>query len=118
MFKVVNAGDVYVCDLGDNIGSVQSGIRPCIIVDNKNACVFSPCIHCVPLTSKMKKEIPLHYEIKKDKYNYLERDSIALCEQYTLIDKEQLQECIGSIAQIDLIKIAELCNKNLPYYYK
>lgn len=116
MFRIVDIGEVYVCDFGVYDGSVQSGIRPCIIVDNKNACAFSPCIHCVPLTTQNKKDLPLHYELPQKDCPYLDADSIALCEQYTLIDKSHLKEKIGKIAQIDLIKIVELCKKNLPYY--
>ena len=56
MGKVVSAGDVYLCDFSQSTtGSMQSGLRPCIIVDNKMACAFSPCIHCVPLTTQTKK---------------------------------------------------------------
>ena len=42
MFRVVDIGEIYICDFGQNNGSVQSGVRPCVIVDNKNACAFSP----------------------------------------------------------------------------
>ena len=117
MFKIVDVGEIYICDFGDNIGSIQSGVRPCVIVDNKNACVFSPCIHCVPLTTQNKKDLPLHYELSQKEYACLECDSLALCEQYMLINKAQLKDKIGEITRIDLIKIIELCKKNLPYHY-
>lgn len=117
MFKIVNAGEIYTCDFGNNYGSVQSGVRPCVVIDNTNACAFSPCIHCVPLTTQNKKDLPLHYELFQKDYACLESDSIVLCEQYTLIDKAQLGDKIGRVAQIDLIKIIELCKKNFPYHY-
>ena len=98
MFKIVNAGEIYTCDFGNNYGSVQSGVRPCVVIDNTNACAFSPCIHCVPLTTQNKKDLPLHYELFQKDYACLESDSIALCEQYTLIDKA-------------------LSKKNFPYHY-
>ena len=85
MFRVVDIGEIYICDFGQNNGSVQSGVRPCIIVDNKNACAFSPCIHCVPLTTQIKRGLPLHYELSQKDCACLEADSIALCEQYTLL---------------------------------
>lgn len=116
MLKVVDIGEVYTCDFGIQNGSVQDGIRPCVIIDNKNACVFSPCIHCVPLTTQNKKNLPLHYKLNKMDYDFLIDDSLALCEQYMLIDKTQLGEYIGDLTQIDTIKIVELCKKNLPYY--
>ena len=118
MFRVVDIVEIYICDFGQNNGSVQSGVRPCVIVDNKNACAFSPCIHCVPLTTQMKRGLPLHYELSQKDCACLEADSIALCEQYTIVDKTRLKEKIGRVAQIDLIKIVELCKKNLPYHYR
>lgn len=111
----VEAGDVYLCDFSmSKVGSMQGGLRPCIIVDNRMACVFSPCIHCVPLTSQTKKHMPLHYELSTD---FLDKKSIALCEQYTLVDKSQLMELIGNITQLDLINISQLCKKNMPFTY-
>lgn len=117
MLKVVDIGEIYTCNFGAENGSVQGGIRPCIIVDNKNACVFSPCIHCVPLTTQSKKDVPLHYELFQKDYVCLESDSTVLCEQYTLVDKTQLGDKIGRLAQIDLIRIIDLCKRNLPYQY-
>lgn len=117
MFKIVDVGEIYICDFGENTGSVQGGIRPCIIVDNKNACAFSPCIHCVPLTTQTKRDLPLHYELSQKEYECLESDSLALCEQYMLINKAQLKDKIGEITRIDLVRIIELCKKNLPYHY-
>lgn len=111
----VESGDVYLCDFSmSKVGSMQGGLRPCIIVDNRMACVFSPCIHCVPLTSQTKKHMPLHYELSTD---FLDKKSIALCEQYTLVDKSQLMELIGNITQLDLINISQLCKKNMPFTY-
>lgn len=111
----VKAGEIYLCDFSmSGVGSMQDGLRPCVIVDNQMACIFSPCIHCVPLTSQEKKYMPLHYKLSN---YYLHKDSIALCEQYTLVDKSQLKELIGNITQLDLINISQLCKKNMPFTY-
>ena len=119
MSNIIRAGDVYLCDFSlSATGSMQGGKRPCIIVDNKMACAFSPCIHCVPLTSQTKKNLPLHYELTTRDCDCLAKDSIALCEQFMLVDKSQLLEYIGSIAQLDLINISEMCKKNLPFMYR
>ena len=114
----VNSGGVYLCNFDISAhGSMQGGLRPCIIIDNKMADVFSPCIHCVPLTSKCKKELPLHYVLSATDYDFLDMDSIALCEQYTLIDKSQLKDKIGEITKSDIINITNLCKKNFPFSY-
>lgn len=111
----VKSGEIYLCDFSTSgVGSMQGGVRPCVIVDNRMACVFSPCIHCVPLTSQDKKHMPLHYTLNG---HGLYKESIALCEQYTLVDKSQLTELIGNITQLDLINISQLCKKNMPFTY-
>lgn len=116
MNKRVHTGDIFVCDFGNTRGSVQQGVRPCIIVDNSMACAYSPCIHCVPLTTKNKK-MPLHYEIDEKNCCGLQENSIALCEQFTLVDKKQLLEYIGTLGRGDLSNITELCKLNLPFTY-
>ena len=118
MNMVVNSGDVYLCDFNISAyGSMQGGVRPCIIIDNKMAGAFSPCIHCVPLTSQDKKELPLHYILDATDYDFLNMDSVVLCEQYTLIDKSQLKDKIGEIVGSDIIRITDLCKKNFPFAY-
>lgn len=118
MSIAIKGGDIFLCDFSRlAIGSMQGGTRPCVIVDNHMACAFSPCIHCVPLTSQDKKDLPLHYKLDKTECDALDKDSIALCEQYTLIDKSQLMDKIGEVARIDLINISSLCIKNLPFVY-
>jgi mRNA-degrading endonuclease toxin of MazEF toxin-antitoxin module len=113
--NIIYAGDVYLCDFSYNAyGSMQDGLRPCVIVDNKMALAFSPCIHCVPITSQHK-DFKLHYRISIEEKNGLSVESTALCEQYTLIDKSQLVRKLGHINKIDLIYIVELCKKNFPF---
>lgn len=108
---------MFICDFGIPRGSMQGGVRPCIIVDNPMACTYSPCIHCVPLTTT-NRQMALHYELKEKNCECLQQDSIALCEQYTLVDKSQLIEWVGIVDRGDLSNITELCKQNLPFTYK
>ena len=55
MFKIVNAGEIYTCDFGNNYGSVQSGVRPCVVIDNMNACAFRHVFIAFHLPHKIKK---------------------------------------------------------------
>lgn len=113
--NIIHAGDVYLCDFSHSaVGSMQSGMRPCVIVDNNMALAFSPCVHCVPITSQHK-EFKLHYQINIEEENGLCATSTALCEQYTLIDKSQLVRKLGCISKVDLIYIVELCKQNFPF---
>ncbi len=48
-------GDVYQVDLGRQRGSVESGIRPAIILQNNKGNRFSATLIVVPLTTEIKK---------------------------------------------------------------
>lgn len=109
-----SSGDIYICDYEKRVGSLQSGVRPCIIIDNPMACAYSNIVHCCPLTTEIK-EFPLHYLLKKKDYDFLKSDSDVLCEQYGLIDKSQLHNKIGKISPQDLFFIVEKCKQNLPF---
>ena len=35
--SMIHAGDVYLCNFShSSVGSMQTGLRPCVIVDNNN----------------------------------------------------------------------------------
>lgn len=110
---LVESGEIYFVDLGEKKGSIQSGKRFCIIIENTMACIYSPCVHIVPLTSKTKKQI-LHHTLLKRDYSFLTCDSIALCEQYQLINKTQLLYKVGELKVEDEKHIIKLCSQNLP----
>ena len=107
MFKIVNAGEIYTCDFGNNYGSVQSGVRPCVVIDNTNACAFSPCIHCVPLTTQNKNDLPVHYILHKDDYYFLKSDSIVLTEQLTIQSTDNVIKFLGRLNNCDITQIKE-----------
>lgn len=73
-------------------GCVQVGYRPVIVVQNNKGNAFSPTVQVVPLTTKKKKELPMH---KKIKGNGLDRESTALIEQIQTISKSSLHRYIG-----------------------
>ena len=51
--KEIKRGDIYLVDLGDNIGSVQKGERPAIVVQNDKGNKYSPTITVIPITTKI-----------------------------------------------------------------
>lgn len=92
--------EIYYVDLGIGNGSVQGGIRPCVIISNDKANKFSPVIHIAPITSKMmKKNMPTHVRVPSGAGG-LPQNSIILVEQAMLINKNKLKESIGSFSQI------------------
>lgn len=42
-------GEIWICDLGNNVGSEQNGIRPCVVLNQKrrkeNTCIILPASH-------------------------------------------------------------------------
>lgn len=102
-------GQIYLCDLGNNnIGSEQSGIRPCLVIQNNILNATSEIIIVIPITSKRKKPLPTHYILTNDKYNYLNcEENTVLCECIRSLSKERLGELLGQIDQSDLEAILE-----------
>lgn len=105
MRKFVNQWDIYIVDLGTKSGSVQNGIRPCVILQNAIGNGCSPTTICLPITSKTtKSNIPPHYVLNKQDYSFFDCETnIVLCEQVVTIDVErQVQKRLGSLLQRDI----------------
>lgn len=66
-------------------GSVQRGRRPCVVVSNERANLYSNVITILPITSKIKNPLPTHTNIM------LMSESTILAEQITTVEKEKLQ---------------------------
>lgn len=96
--------DVIFGEFPDNNGSVQSGYRPGIVIQNDVGNKYSPTLIVMPLTSKMKNlDQATHLLIKCNKENGLRTDSILLAEQISTIDKNKAQK-IGHISDRNLQK--------------
>ena len=92
----IKRGEVYYADLSPVIGSEQAGVRPILIIQNDIGNKFSPTIIGVPITSKVKVNMPTHILIEGHKYG-LEKNSIILAEQIRTLDKSRLKEKVGRI---------------------
>lgn len=103
MFKY-NKYDVIFGEFPDMEGSIQSGYRPGIIIQNNIGNKYSPTLIVMPLTSKIKNiEQATHLLIKSDKDNGLKVDSTLLAEQIATINKKKVKK-IGHIFDRDLQK--------------
>lgn len=108
----IKRGDIFYVNLGDTQGksSVQTGIRPALIVSNDKCNEFSPILLVAPFTSKIKRtDLPIHIKLTKDKENGLEFNSVVLLEQLRAVDRTKILSKIGSICDSDL----ENVNKGL-----
>ena len=81
--KNFKRGSVFLVDLEDAYSHVQSGRRPCLIIQNNLGNTFSPNLIVVPLTSKIKKRnMPVHV--------MTDVNEMALCECILTISKKQI----------------------------
>jgi mRNA interferase MazF len=94
----IHRGDIYLADLRPVVGCEQGGIRPVLIVQNDVGNKYSPTTIVVALSSKIAKNpLPTHVPIEKDEVNNLQKDSVALCEQFRTIDKSRIGSKIGKL---------------------
>lgn len=56
--------DVYYVELTGK-GSEQTGLRPCVIIQNNIGNSFAPTTIVVPITTKLKKSLPTHLHIEE-----------------------------------------------------
>lgn len=98
--KNIKRGDVLYIDLGQHANSsVQSGVRPCIVMSNNVNNKYSTTICVCPFSGKIK-ENPVHVKVKPSDVNgYFLKDSDCLAEQITTVDKRQIVSKVGHIPE-------------------
>lgn len=114
--KFISQKHIYMCEL-DGIGSEQRGERPVLVVSNNINNQYSNVVTIVPLTSRSKKSLPIHYFLYKKKYIRLPSDiSTVLCEQIRSIDKSRIKGFIEKIDNKDFEEIIKTINKNFKTF--
>ena len=96
-------GDIYYCDFTDIGGSVQSGLRPALIIQNDVGNKNSTTVIVSPITSIIKKpNLPTHVVIGA---NFgLEEESMVMLEQIITIDKSiHLKDYIGTVTDNEIM---------------
>ena len=104
----IRRGDIYYVNLGSGSarqGSIQHGIRPCVVCGNNLQNKYSEVIMISPITSSRKKKpIPTHLELKAEECN-LKVDSTVLFEQIITIQKSQLLGKVASLSDDIMEKV-------------
>lgn len=103
----IKRGEIYYADLSPVIGSEQGGVRPVLIVQNDVGNKYSPTVIAAAITSQRDKtNLPTHIKVNANECG-LARDSIVLLEQVRTIDKRRLKEKMGSLDEIDMVRVNE-----------
>ncbi len=93
----VKRGDIYFADCGNQIGHIQAGIRPVIIVQNDVGNHFAPTVIAIPISCQIyKAHYPTHILLRAG-MGGLPKDSIVLAEQMRVMDKFCLKTYVGHI---------------------
>lgn len=88
-------GEIWLADLGERDGNIQSGKRPVIVLQNDIGNKYSPTTIVVPLTSQIKNLLPVHCDLGVE--CGLKKISTSLMEQITTINQSQLIKRIGAL---------------------
>lgn len=119
--KEITRGQIYFANFGVQTGSVQGGMRPCIVISNNKNNHFAPTVNVYPLSSKVSKFMVIHPLIGKECGLLL--DSIVLTEQPRTLNKSDLGELLGdctadAIAKIEMaMDIQQGRQKTVDYDY-
>lgn len=101
----IRRGDVYYAnieDVGQAIGSEQSGCRPAVVIQNDIGNEYSPTTIVAFVTAEKKNHLPTHVSLHTNKLFY---PSIALLEQIRTVSKKRLTKYIGTLSKTEMRKI-------------
>lgn len=90
-------GEIYLFDLADSYINVQSGLRPCLIIQNELGNIYSPTVIVVPITTKLKKtDLPVHV-ITENYFMGKKIIEMILCEQILTVPKSRIKKYLRTL---------------------
>jgi len=99
-------GGIYIVNLPNSGGSIQSKQRPCVLVSNNSCNNFSSVLHVCPLSSvTTKKKLPTHITINRGNSGLL-KDSIVLCEQTMTVNKSDIMNQVAFCDEETMLRIS------------
>ena len=100
-------GDIYLADLNPSRGSEQAGVRPVILVQRQNLDRFTRTVVVIPVTTNLRRaQIPGTVLIPLGEGG-LSQESVALCYQIVVIDRQRLQRQLGTLSAVYLQQLGE-----------
>ncbi len=103
----ITRGDVVLCDLNPVVGTEQSGIRPVVILQVDRANAVSPHTIIAPFTTRIRQALLPSHAFVPAGVGGLTQDSVVLCEQIRVIDKQRIIKVLGHLDNTYLDAIAK-----------
>ena len=109
-------GDIYLADLNPSRGSEQAGVRPVILVQRQNLDRFTRTVVVIPVTTNLRRaQIPGTVLIAAGEGG-LSQESVALCYQIVVIDRQRLQRQLGTLSAVYLQRLGEAIRYTLDLF--
>lgn len=101
--KTICRGDLFYYDFGTRTGSVQSGTRPVLVIQEDDYNRNAPTIIVAAVTGVIKKRyLPSHILLGQE--FGLKKPSMVLLEQLQTVNKDELRDYIGTIEDEQLLR--------------
>ncbi|WP_318616776.1 type II toxin-antitoxin system PemK/MazF family toxin [Sporosarcina sp. YIM B06819] len=100
MENTIQRGEIYLIDFGKEWqGSIQSGLRPGVVIQNNVGNQFSSTTIVVPLSTRTRSNLPIHVLLTQTdlESGFLLNDSILQCEQIRVINTYSVVRMIGLV---------------------
>lgn len=106
-------GEIYLFDLADSYINVQSGLRPCLIIQNELGNIYSPTVIVVPITTKLKKtDLPVHV-ITENYFMGKKTIEMILCEQILTVPKSRIKKYLRTLDKVTLREVEKAVEVSL-----
>ena len=108
--RSVKRYEIYLYDFGANEGSIQSGLRPVLVIQDDRFNEASSTTIIAPFTSVIKREYLVSHVVM-DESSGLTRPSMVMMEQVRTVNQKDLGECVGTVKDTALRRELDRCIK-------
>jgi mRNA interferase MazF len=98
-------GDIWLANLDPIRGSEQAGARPVLVLQNDSVNAYTSTYVAVPLTTNLRRaSLPTCVKVSAGEGG-LSSDSVVLCHQIRVLDKDRLFRKLGSVRSRTLVAV-------------
>lgn len=102
--KAIKRGDIFYYNFGETKGSVQSGVRPVLVIQSDEGNEVCPTTIVASITSAIKKKyLPSHIVLGAE--FGLRENSMVLMEQISTVNQQDLERYVGHVNNKILMRL-------------